>query len=463
MSESERILIVDDEKNMRHMLEALLSKEGYLIDTAADGQEALEAITARNYDFVLCDVKMPKMDGLAFLKKAAGRLDQVTVIMMSAYGSIDTALQAMKAGAYDFITKPFKPDEVLLALKKAEEREQLRRENQMLRQQVQHLEQRNGFGQLVTGSAGMLSMISLARKVAPYSTTVLITGESGTGKELVARGIHDWSNRADKPFVAVNCGSIPETLLESEFFGYAKGAFTGASHDKNGLFADADRGTLFLDEIGELPLALQVKLLRVLQENEIRPVGSNKTIRVDVRLIAATARNLEEEVRGGLFRDDLFFRLNVVHLDIPPLRARKDDIPLLCTHFLNKLAGKFHHSVHSISAAALAMLMKYDWPGNVRELENVMEHATIFAESATILPENLPENFGGKPGSRRPEEYCQSFSLKTAQKCMEKDLIRRALEVTGGNKSNASKLLEISYPSLLNKIKEYKNFLQIKD
>ncbi len=462
MSESERILIIDDERNMRHMLQALLSNKGYKVKTAADGQEALLSINKQVYDYILCDVRMPQMDGLTFLKKAADQLDETTVIMMSAYGSIDTALQAMKAGAYDFITKPFKTDEVFLTLKKASEREQLRRENRILREQVQHLEQQKGFGQLVTCNDAMQTLLSLARKVAPYTTSVLITGESGTGKELVARGIHDRSSRADQPFIAVNCGGIPESLMESEFFGYVKGAFTGANHDRNGLFAEADGGTLFLDEIGELPIPLQVKLLRVLQENEIRPVGGGKTKKIDVRMIAATARNLEDDVHNGLFRDDLFFRLNVVHLDIPPLRARRDDIPILCDHFLKKLFHKMNHSVQNISPATLSLLMKHDWPGNVRELENVIEHATIFADKNIILPENLPENFGGKNDGRRLDDFFQGFSIKTAQKSMEEGLIKRALEATAGNKSNAAKLLEISYPSLLSKIKEYKLSLQNK-
>ncbi|MCL7488666.1 MAG: sigma-54 dependent transcriptional regulator [Desulfobulbaceae bacterium] len=456
MNENQRILVIDDEKNMRHMLQALLNKEGYRVDTAADGREALGAIKKHVYTYILCDIKMPGMDGLAFLDAARGRLDHTTVIMMSAYASIDTALRAMKAGAYDFITKPFKSDEVLLTLKKAGEREQLRRENEMLRQQVQHLEQRSGFGQLVTGNERMQALLALAEKVAPYNTTVLITGESGTGKELVARGIHEKSNRADKPFVAVNCSAIPEHLMESEFFGYVKGAFTGADRDRNGLFANAGGGTLFLDEVGELPVALQVKLLRVLQENEIRPVGSGKTEKIDVRLVAATARDLEEDVHQGLFRDDLFFRLNVVHLDIPPLRCRKDDIPLLCAHFLKKMTGKMEHTVQGITPAALSLLMQHDWPGNVRELENVMEHATIFADKNIILPENLPENFGTRNNDRRLDDFFHGFSLKSARKAMEKGLIRRALESTGGNKSGAARLLEISYPSLLSKIKEYK-------
>jgi len=455
MIEVERLLIIDDEENMRHMLGALLKKEGYQVDTAADGLEGLSNIKQNVYDYILCDVKMPNMDGLAFLDRSGSRLDHSTVIMMSAYGTIDTALQAMKAGAYDFITKPFKPDEVLLALKKAREREQLRRENQILREQVGRIEPHAGFGKLVTGSDTMKKLLTLAEKVAHYNTTVLITGESGTGKELVAQGIHDKSTRADKPFVAVNCGGVPENLLESEFFGYMKGSFTGADKDKKGLFAEADGGTLFLDEIGELPLSLQVKLLRVLQENEIRPIGASKTQKIDVRMIAATARNLEEDLEKGLFRDDLFFRLNVIHLDIPPLRKRKDDIPLLANYFLKKLAAKIHHSIRDISPSAIALLMKHDWPGNVRELENVMEHAVILASKNIILPENLPENIGGKSGSRRLDDFFGGFSLKQAQKIMEKGLIGRALEATEGNKSNAAKLLELSYPSLLHKIKVY--------
>ncbi|MDW7773833.1 MAG: sigma-54 dependent transcriptional regulator [Desulfobulbaceae bacterium] len=455
MTEPERLLIIDDEENMRHMLSALLGQEGYRIDTAADGVEGLSSIKKNIYDYILCDVKMPNMDGLAFLKKAAARLDHSTVIMMSAYGSIDTALLALKAGAYDFITKPFKPDEVLLALKKAREREQLRRENQMLREQVGRIDRQAGFGNLVTGSDAMKSLIMLAEKVAHYATSVLITGESGTGKELVARGIHDKSSRAGRPFVGVNCGGVPENLLESEFFGYMKGSFTGADRDKKGLFAEADGGTLFLDEIGELPMSLQVKLLRVLQESEIRPIGAGRTQKIDVRMIAATARNLEEEIQHGLFRDDLYFRLNVVHLDIPPLRRRKDDIPLLANYFLKKLSRKMHHSINNISPAAMSLLMQHNWPGNVRELENVMEHAIILANKNIILPENLPEHIGGRSGTRRLDDYFGGFSLKSAQKIMEKGLIGRALEATHGNKSSAARLLEISYPSLLHKIKEY--------
>lgn len=460
MTAPERILIIDDEENMCHMLSKLLAKEGYETDTAHNGQEGLSCINKDRYDYILCDVKMPHMDGLEFLKRSGGQLAQSTVIMMSAYGSIETALQAMKSGAYDFITKPFKTDEVLLTLKKARERELLRRENKLLRERVNSFEKQRGFEQIITNSESMKSLLKLAGRVALYDTTVLITGESGTGKELIARGIHLKSERARQPFIAVNCGGVPETLLESEFFGYMKGSFTGADTNKKGLFAAADGGTLFLDEIGELPMPLQVKLLRVLQENEIRPIGSATTQKINVRMIAATARNLEERIKNGLFRDDLFFRLNVVHLEIPPLRKRKDDIPLLANYFLGQLAKKMQHDELKISSSSMTLLMQHDWPGNVREMQNVMEHAAILANKNIILPENLPRNIGGTQENRRIDDFFDGFSLKEAQKTMEKGLISRALEATGGNKSSAAKLLEISYPSLLHKIKEYDITLQ---
>jgi len=288
-SENKRLLIIDDEENMRHMLTAMLKKFGYTVDSAVNGAAALGMITSETYDFILCDIKMPEMDGMAFLQAARDALRETTVIMMSAYGNIETAIDAMKNGAYDYISKPFKSDEVYLTLKKAEERERLMRENRFLKERIEKIEQNYRFGSMIAKSGAMREIIKMAEKVAPYDTTVLIFGESGTGKELVARGIHLVSNRADKSLITVNCGGIPENLLESEFFGHCKGAFTGADRDKKGLFKEADKGTIFLDEIGELPLSLQVKLLRVLQENEIRPVGATKTINVDVRVITATA------------------------------------------------------------------------------------------------------------------------------------------------------------------------------
>ncbi len=450
-----QLLIIDDEANMRDMLSRLLRRAGYRVETAADGQQGIERLAGGHYDFVLCDLKMPRMDGMQFLKAARERLSATTVIMMSAYGTIDTAVEAMKHGAYDYISKPFKIDEVVLTLKKAQERERLKRENLVLRERIRDIEGDCRFGRLVAKSRAMLEVIRLAEKVAQYDTTVLISGESGTGKELMAQAIHQAGGRAARPFVAVNCGGIPETLLESEFFGHCRGAFTGAVSDKKGLFREADGGTLFLDEIGELPLALQVKLLRVLQESEVRPVGDSATRRVDVRVIAATARDLEAEVQRGNFREDLFFRLNVMPIRLPPLRERIEDIPLLSRHFVNLLGRRLKKDIEGISPAAVAMLVKHHWPGNVRELENVIERAAVLAEKRIILPENLPPELGARTGDRRMDDIFGGFSLKTARRIMEKRLISRALEATGGNRTKAARLLEISHPSLLQKIKLY--------
>jgi two-component system response regulator AtoC len=361
----------------------------------------------------------------------------------------------MQLGAYDYISKPFKAEEILLVLKKAEERERLQKENAALRRQLAETEGEFSFGRMVGKSKGMQDVFKFAQKVAVHPTTVLVTGESGTGKELIARGIHNFSPRSEKSFIAVNCGGVPENLLESEFFGYKKGAFTGADRDKKGLFTEADKGTLFLDEIGELPLSMQVKLLRVLQEKEIRPVGAAKPRKVDVRVVAATARQLTEEVQAGRFREDLFYRLNVVNIEIPPLRERTEDISYLCRHFLDKFTELLDVDIQGISPAAMNLLLQHSWPGNVRELENVLERAVILADKKMILPENLPPEFGTKLQSRRLDDFFEGFSIKSARKIMEKSLIGRALQATGGNKSKAAELLELSYPSLLAKIKEY--------
>jgi len=451
----QHLLIIDDEENMRHMLRSLLEGHGYLVETARDGREALRCVEHRFFDFILCDIRMPEMDGMAFLEAAKPHIEHSTVIMMSAYGSVDTALEAIKAGAYDFISKPFKSDEVLLTLRKAEERETLRRENRLLREEIEAVRGESDFGAMVGRSAAMRELFQLARKVAPYNTTVLVTGESGTGKELVARGLHLHSPRKQMPFVAVNCGGVPENLLESEFFGHVKGAFTGADRSTAGLFAEADGGTLFLDEIGELPVELQVKLLRVLQEGEIRPVGATKGRSIDVRVIAATARDLAEEVSQGRFREDLFYRLNVLAIHIPPLRERPEDISVLATHLLKRINSKLHTSVTSISPPAMAMLLHYSWPGNVRELENIIERAVVMADKEAITIDNLPPNLAGRTENRRLMDFFGTLSLKDAGEIMEKNLIGRALDATAGNKSRASEILEISYPSLLSKIKKY--------
>lgn len=451
-----KMLIVDDEPNMLHMLRSMIERHGYQVSTAENGGVALDLINKDRFDFVLCDVKMPVVDGLTFLEKGAAFLEQTTVIMMSAYGTIDLALEAMKAGAYDFISKPFKADEVIMTLKKAEERERLRRENVRLKQVIADFKGRP-FATIVAVSDGIREVVELARKIASYDTTVLITGESGTGKELVAQGIHEHSERREKPFVAINCGSIPENLLESELFGYVKGAFTGADENRKGLLDEANGSTLFLDEIGELPLALQVKLLRVLQEKEIRPLGSKKEIKVDIRIVAATADNLFDRVSQGTFREDLFYRLNVVPIRIPPLRKRLDDVPVLAQHFLDKYSRSLGTEVKGISPEAMELLTGYKWPGNVRELENCIQRAMVVSGSGTVMPDHLPKRIQERvvDSLHENDDDEQSLSIKKAQRQFEARLIRKALKVCAGNKSRASELLEISYPSLLKKIKQY--------
>ena len=403
------------------MLSVLLTKSGYEIDAAADGQEALDKIEKTQYDFILCDIKMPKMNGMEFLTASRGKLLATTVIMMSAYGGIDTAIEAMKLGAYDYISKPFKPDEVYLTLRKAEERESLRRENLWLKKRIQSYEKNYQFCNMVAKSNSMKSIFKLAEKISNYNSTVLITGESGTGKELVARGIHLSGNRSERPLVTVNCGGIPENLLESEFFGYKKGAFTGADRTKKGLFEEADGGTIFLDEIGELPQALQVKLLRVLQESEIRMIGDTKTKKIDVRVIAATAKELEEEVSTGGFRQDLFYRLNVLPITIPPLRTRNEDIPLLVQHFMNKFNKSLNKQVKGLEPDAMSMLLRHKWPGNVRELENVIERALVLVDGDILTLEHFPPELGAKIEECRMGDMLEGFSIKENQKIMEKN------------------------------------------
>jgi two-component system response regulator AtoC len=450
-----RLLIIDDEENMRHMLSKVLGKTGYTVETASNGYEGLEMIKNADFEFILCDIKMPNMSGMDFLKSARDKIRTTTVIMMSAYGTIDTAIEAMKLGAYDYISKPFKTDEVYLTLKKAEERESLRQENRLLKERIKEIEGNVNFGNLVAKSEAMHSMFRIAVKAAQFKTTVLILGDSGTGKELIARAIHFEGDRSNMPLVPVNCGGIPATLLESELFGYKKGAFTGADKDKKGLFQEADGGTIFLDEIGELPLDLQVKLLRVLQENEVRMIGDSKSMKIDVRVIAATAKDLEQEVKKGAFREDLFYRLNVLSIKIPALRDRAEDIPLLCDHFIERFNNRLNKKIKGIAPAAMSHLLEYSWPGNVRELENMIERALVLAEDSLLQPDHFPPELGRRFGGDQMGKLFDGHSLKAAQKVMEKRLITKALKKTGGNRTQAARLLEISHPSLLSKIKTY--------
>jgi len=450
---SKRILIVDDEESFRHMLSVILIKEGYEVETSPNAQEGLKKAVGSSFDQILCDIRMPGMDGLGFLQEIKKTDLETTIIVMSAYGTADIAIEAMKLGAYDYISKPFKPDEIILTLRKAEEREQLRRENQLLRKEVAR---EYSFENIVSKNENMQKIFDVIKKVSQYKSTVLITGESGTGKELVARALHYNSDRSKNPFIAVNCGAIPENLLESELFGHAKGAFTDAIRTKKGLFEEADGGTLFLDEIGELPGQLQVKLLRVLQDGEIRRIGESKPIQIDVRIVAATVKDLPKEVNEGRFREDLFYRLNVLPLHIPPLRERKEDIPLLIHHFIAKYNQAMNKNVMNVDHKAMETLMSYKWYGNVRELENTIERAIVLSETNHIESENLPveiqefkEEF--KLQTLPDEEY----SIKRASKSLEINLIKKALKKTKGNHTHAARMLEISHRALLYKIKEY--------
>jgi two-component system response regulator AtoC len=448
-----RVLVVDDEENIRLVLRTLLKKHGYEVEVADSGEAALTALEAFDPDVILTDVRMPRMGGLDLLGALKAKQHPATVIVMSAYGNVDLAIEAMKAGAYDYVSKPFKPDEIVLALRKAEERETLRRENRALKEQIQ---KDNQFESILAKSPQMLAIFKTVSKIADYKTTVLITGESGTGKELVARAIHAQSSRKSAPFVAINCGAIPENLLESELFGHKKGAFTDANADRRGLFEEATGGTLFLDEIGELPLSLQVKLLRVLQEEHIRRLGDTKDVQVDVRIIAATHRDLTADVKAGRFREDLFYRIHVLSIHIPPLRDRREDVSLLIDHFVTRNNARLGTTIRGVSNEGRKLLLEYSWPGNVRELENTIERAMVLAESEVLQISDLPERIRDALDPVQVHLASGELSVKKTTAAIEQILIRRALQKTKGNRTRAADLLEISHRALLYKIKDYK-------
>jgi DNA-binding NtrC family response regulator len=445
-----RVLIVDDEPGLRQSLGLLLADAGYEVAAESDGKRALERALAEPFDLILSDVRMPEMDGLAFLRAYRGRGGEALVIMMSAYGGEEAALAAMKEGAYDYIPKPFRPDEVVLTLRKAEEREQLGRTIATLKAQ---LDTTPSARAVVAASPAMHDALELVARVAEHRTTVLITGESGTGKEVIAQAIHRASPRAAAPFVAINCAAIPESLLESELFGHVRGAFTGATGDKAGLFEQAGGGTLLLDEIGELPLPLQSKLLRVLQEGEIRRVGDQRTRRADVRLLAATARDLEAEVAAGRFRQDLYYRLNVVTIRLPPLAERHADIGPLARHFAARLAGRLGRPVE-LSDASVAWLEAQSWPGNVRELEHAIERAAVLSDQELLEP----ADFRKEPlaAARSSQELGMgSGTLRSAVEAAERQAIVAALHAAGGNRRVAAKQLGVSLRTLFYKIDRY--------
>ncbi|MDT8441413.1 MAG: sigma-54 dependent transcriptional regulator [Desulfuromonadales bacterium] len=452
MTDNKRaILVIDDEPSMRHMLKLVLEREGYRVEEAANGLEGLAKLAGDHYPLILCDIRMPEMDGQTFLREKEARQLAGTVIMMSAYGTLDTALTCMQQGAYDYIAKPFRADEIVLTLGKAEERLHLYRENARLKQTVQRSGRPQGAAALVGRGPAMTALLAELRQAASTAAPVLISGETGTGKELVARALHAESPRQSRPFLAVNCSAIPAGLLESELFGHAKGAFTGADRARKGLFGAADGGTLLLDEIADLPLALQPKLLRVLQEHEVRPVGESRPTPVDVRVLAASAVDLRAAVAAGRFREDLYYRLAVLQLQIPPLRERREDIPLLVEHYLPILAARCKRPVPRLSEAALARLATRNWPGNVRELVNALETTLVICREELIDAGDLVFAEDRPSAPTDPAE----LSLKKAIAALERDHIARALEYTGGNRTQAAKILEISLRSLLYKIKDY--------
>jgi len=447
-----RVLVVDDEPGLRQSLGLLLADAGYDVTAEGNGTKALERALAESFDLVLCDVRMPEMDGIAFLRAYKGRGGNALVVMMSAYGGEEAALAAMKEGAYDYIPKPFRPDEVILTLRKAEERERLGNTIATLRAQ---LDTRPGARALVVESPAMRQALEIVARVAAHPTTVLITGDRGTGKEMIAQAIHRASPRAGGPFVAVNCAAIPDTLLESELFGYVKGAFTGAQADRPGLFEQAEGGTLLLDEIGELPLPLQAKVLRVLQENEIRRVGDQKTRRVNVRLLAATARDLAADAAAGQFRHDLFDRLNVVAIHLPPLSERREDIAPLARHFAALLARRLGRRLE-LSDTAIAWLREQAWPGNVRALEHSIERAAVLSDKEILEPvdlrkEPLPAPRSGAAG----EQGAGSGTLREVVERAERGAISDALRAASGNRREAAKRLGVSLRTLFYKMDRY--------
>jgi two-component system response regulator AtoC len=448
-----RLLVIDDEPGLRQSLHLILSDEGHEVTVAANGATGLELALAGRFDAILCDVRMPVMDGLEFLTRFHTAGGSALVIVMSAYGSEDAAIEAMKQGAYDYIPKPFRADEVVLVLRKAEERERLRDEVESLRSVV-------GAGaaspDVVAESPAMRAALDVIAKVAAHRTTVLLTGPSGTGKEVIARELHRLSPRSSAPFVAVNCAAIPEALLESELFGHVRGAFTGAVGDHAGLFEQSAGGTLFLDEIGDLPTLLQAKLLRALQDGEIRRVGDRAVRRFDTRVVAATARELEAEVREGRFREDLFYRLNVVSVRLPPLSERPEDVPPLIRHLIARHARRLGVPVPRIAPDAMRALLDHPWPGNVRELENALERAMVLAQGDGIQLDELPSAIlGGRPGPSRPAVAAGGdVSLKRVTETAEEVAIRAALARTDGNRRAAAEALGISVRALFYKLKQ---------
>jgi two-component system response regulator PilR (NtrC family) len=440
-----RILVVDDEHSMRELLGIMLRKEGFEVLLAQSRSEAAAALAQGPVDMVVTDVKLPDGDGIEILRHVKAAAPETVVIVMTAFESTQTAVAALKLGAHDYLVKPFDVDELRIVVRNALEKQKLHEENLLLKAEFGA---RHGIEGMVCTAPAMLAVLNVARSVAATNSTVLIVGESGTGKELVAKAIHAVSPRRESPFVSINCGALPESLLESELFGHMKGAFTDAHQSRKGLFEAAHRGTLFLDEVGETPPAMQVKLLRALQERRIRRVGGTDEIDIDVRLIAATNRPLEELVREKRFREDLFYRLNVIPLQIPPLRDRREDIPLLAEHFRRRFAREMDKQVGSLSGEAIAVLASHDWPGNVRELENVIERAVALETTSEIRAERLPESLSTSSGMPDVPVITEGFRLDEHLRSIEAQLLHKALELSNGDRASAARLLGVTPRSL---------------
>jgi len=452
----DKILVADDEQSMREFLDIMLKKEGYKVSLASNGEEVAKLVENDLFDLVLLDIRMPKLDGISALRKIKANAPETIVIMITAYASADTAIKAMKEGAYDYITKPFKVEEIKLIIKNALEKKNLQKENVLLKQVVRD---RFHFGNIIGQSPKMVVLYDLLEKVSPTKTNILVTGESGTGKELVAKAIHYNSPRKEKPFVTLNCGAIPESLIESELFGHMKGAFTDAIATKKGLFEVADEGTIFLDEISELPLLMQVKLLRVLQDKEFKRVGGTEDIRVDVRIIAATNKEIEEAVKEKRFREDLFYRLNVIQIKLPPLRDRREDIQTLANHFLKKYSQELSKNILNISPEALQILLNYEYPGNVRELQNIIERAVALESSPDLTAHNLSSYLSEQPLLRKGpidiEIPNEGIDLEKMVEDLERTLLLKALDRTKGIKKKAAELLHINFRSMRYRLEKY--------
>ena len=446
-----RILIVDDDRAMCQLLIDLLAEEGYATEVAYDGESALEKFRAGRFALTITDLMMPKMKGIDLVRRLREIDDGALVLLITAFGTIESAVEAMRAGAFHYVTKPFHNQEILIQVKRAIEQKKLQEELRRLRTEVQA---RDRFQNIIGQSEVMQRIFQVVAQVSDLHANVLIEGESGTGKELIARAIHAHSARASGPFVPINCAAIPETLLESELFGYVRGAFTDARKDRRGLFQEASGGVLFLDEIGEIALSLQSKLLRVLEDKEVRPLGANQGEKVDTRVVSASNRNLDQLVHAGKFRQDLYYRLNVIRIDLPPLRERSEDLPLLISHFIGKFAEAAKRDIKGIDPAALAVLQSHDWPGNIRELEHVIERAVLLGKDDTVGMDDLPPQLTAH--GERTLAVGQAVAKQLTLRDLEREYIGKVLDNTRGNKTEAARILGVDRTTLYRKLEEYK-------